>query len=234
MSKTSLAASLVVAGMLVFPQAQADTPRYPAMAPVAQYMSASEADEITLARSAAPAAISAAAEILVLDDYGYEVAVKGSNGFVCFVMRSWGQDFDKAEFWNPKERSPQCINAAAARSVLPDYLTRTKWVLSGVSVADMLARTRAAVAAKQITAPEPGGISYMMSKNQYVNDASTHWHPHVMFFLPPTDGASVGASPPSSPTGSPVYASPSDVEPLTILFVVAPAWSDGTPGPAHN
>jgi hypothetical protein len=39
---------------------------YPSMAPIAQYLSASQADEITLARSAAPAAISKDAEILVL------------------------------------------------------------------------------------------------------------------------------------------------------------------------
>ena len=155
MCKTSLTAALVAAGTLVFPRAQAATSSYPAMAPLRQYLSATAADEIALARSAAPASISAQAEVLVLDAHGYKVGVKGSNGFVCFVMRSWGQDFDQPEFWNPKVRSPQCINAAAARSMLPDYLTRTRWVLAGGSVADMLARTKAAVAAKKITPPSP-------------------------------------------------------------------------------
>lgn len=230
MRKTALNTALMTAGILVFSHAQADTPSYPAMAPVAQYMSASVAEEIALARSAAPASISAQAEIMVLGEHGYTVAVKGSNGFVCFVMRSWGQDFDQAEFWNPKIRSPQCINAPAARSVLPDYLTRSQWVMSGVSVADMAARTKAAVAAKKITAPEPGSVSYMLSKSQYVADVGHNWHPHIMFFVAPVDAASMGAGQP----GSPLRGATSDIEPITTLFVVAPAWSDGTPGPAHN
>ena len=37
----------------------------------------------------APPSISADAEVLVLGSQGYETAVKGKNGFVCFVERSW-------------------------------------------------------------------------------------------------------------------------------------------------
>ena len=55
------------------------------MAPISQYRIASEANEIALARSAAPASISEGAEILVLGERGYDVAVKGTNGFVCLV-----------------------------------------------------------------------------------------------------------------------------------------------------
>lgn len=230
MPKIALTAMLAAVGMFMTSRVLAQTPRYASMAPLAQYMSPNEADEIALARSAAPASISAAAGVLVLGRRGYEVAVKGSNGFVCFVMRSWGQDFDQPEFWNPKVRSPQCINAAAARSVLPDYLTRTRWVLSGVSVASMESRTKAAVLAKKITAPEPGAISYMLSKQQYVADAAHNWHPHVMFFLPPLDPSSMGAARP----GSPVYGGASDIEPVTILFVLSPIWSDGSPAPMHH
>ncbi|HVA56997.1 MAG: hypothetical protein WBQ26_00860 [Gemmatimonadaceae bacterium] len=53
------------------------------------------------------------AEILVFGATGYETAVRGSNGFVCFVGRSWAQEFGAPEFWNPKIRTPQCWNAAA-------------------------------------------------------------------------------------------------------------------------
>jgi hypothetical protein len=227
--KTFLTAALIASGMLVFPRAQAAAP-YPAMAPLAQYLSKTVADEIALARSAAPASISAQAQVLALGAHGYKVVARGGNGFVCFVMRSWGEDFDQPEFWNPRVRSPQCINTAAARFMLSDYLTRTRWVLAGASVADMLAHTKAELAAKKMTAPGPGAISYMMSKRQYVNDATRNWHPHVMFLLPPIDAATLGARYP----GSPVYGSTSDLEPFTILFVVSPAWSDGTLGPAHN
>src|SRR5262249_45111594 len=86
-------------------QSQVKNP-YPMMAPVEQYMPASQAAEIALARSAGPAAVSEKAEILVLGAHGYETAVKGSNGFVCYVERSWGKDFDQPEFWTPKIRTP--------------------------------------------------------------------------------------------------------------------------------
>src|SRR5579871_3282172 len=73
--------------------ADAETPRYPERAPIAEYMMASAAEEVALARTAAPPAISGAAEVLVLGPRGYGVAVKGSNGFVCLVERSWDAEF---------------------------------------------------------------------------------------------------------------------------------------------
>lgn len=198
---------------------------YPYMAPVVQYMMANQADEIVLARSGAPVAVSDKAEILVLGAHGYETAVKGTNGFVCYVGRSWENDFDNPEFWNPKNRAPECVNAPAARSVLPSYLQRTHWVLAGVSRAEMVDRTKAAIAAKQITAPEAGAMCFMLSKDGYLGDgAGGHWHPHVMFWGPPGPGSEWGADLP----GSPVLSAPSDSLPFTWYFVPVSKWSDGT------
>jgi hypothetical protein len=56
------------------------------MAPVEQYLMDRNA-EIAMARSAAPAAISGAAAVLVLGRHGYETAVEGKNGWVCLVDR---------------------------------------------------------------------------------------------------------------------------------------------------
>ena len=213
--------------------AQSQTPKtpYPVMATVAQYMPKSQAAEIALARSAGPAEVSNKAEILVLGARGYETAEKGTNGFVCYVERSWAKDFDQPEFWNPKIRTPQCWNAAAANSVLPDYLKRTQWVLAGVSKEEMLARTKAAVAAHEIGSPAPGSMAYMMSKDQYINDpqdgAESRWYPHVMFFVPATDASNWGAN----VRGGPIFSTTSTVEPITTFFVLAPRWSDGSLGP---
>src|SRR5215470_18436520 len=117
---------------------------YPAMAPIAQYRIADPQEEIALARSAAPPSISADAEVLVLGNRGYHTAVKGKNGFVCFVERSWAAGFDDPEFWNPRLRGPNCFNAAAARTELPQILKRTEWVLSGASKQELIDRTRSA------------------------------------------------------------------------------------------
>src|SRR5665213_1001485 len=140
--------------------AQADHPLYPNPAPLEQYRMASRADEIALARSAAPASISSRAEVLTLGALGYETAVKGDNGFVCLVLRAWASGFGDAGFWNPKMRAPICYNPAAARSVLPRDLRRAQWALAGVSKAEMVERTKAAIAAQVIVPPEIGAMSY--------------------------------------------------------------------------
>jgi len=202
---------------------------YLAMAPIAQYRISSRDDEIALARSAAPPSISADADVLVLGDRGYETAVKGKNGFVCFVERSWDAGFDDPQFWNPKLRGPNCLNPPAARTVLPQYLKRTEWVLAGVSREEMKAKTRAAIAGHEFKSPEPGALSFMLSKNGYVSDdAAGPWLPHVMFFVPHGQAAAWGAG----LEGSPVMGKDgSDID-LTVLFVPLDRWSDGSPAPS--
>ena len=206
--------------------AASETIPYPAMAPIGQYRSLSEADEIVLAKSAAPASVADHAEVQVLGEHGYRTAVKGTNGFVCLVMRSWDVGFDNPEFWNPKMRAPQCMNAASVRSVLPRYLKRSEWVLAGVSKAEMQAREKAEWTAGTLKAPEPGAICYMMSKGGYLNDAAGGpWRPHVMFFAPRTEAGQWGADLP----GSPVMSDSVNYDKTTIFFVPVPKWSDGTP-----
>jgi hypothetical protein len=200
-------------------------PLYPAMAQIEQYRIANASEEIALARSAAPTSISGTAEILTLGAHGYETAAKGKNGFICLVERSWAHDFDDAEFWNPKLRAPICHNLAAAHTILPRYLERTRWVLAGISKTNMLDRTKSAATANTFTAPEAGALSFMMSKQGYLGDGTGHWHPHLMFYLAHTDGAAWGAD----LDGSPVSAAQGHPEPITTFFVPVPKWSDGTP-----
>jgi hypothetical protein len=197
---------------------------YPAMAPAEQYREASVTEEVALARSAANEAVSRDAEVLVLGSHGYETAAKGTNGFVCLVERAWANNFDNAEFWNPKLRAPHCFNAAAARSVLPAYLKRTELVLAGLPKEQVEARMKEAVAKKVFGAPEPGAMCYMMSKQGYLNDSAGHWHPHLMFFLATTEAASWGAD----LKGSPVFSAQGDPEPVTTFMVPVMKWSDGT------
>ena len=202
---------------------------YPSMAPLDQYLIADRNAEIALARTAAPRSISDDATIVVLGRRGYETAVQGKNGFVCIVERAWTSPFDHPEFWNPKNRSPICYNPAAARSILPYTFKRTELVLAGLSKPQMLEHIKAAVASKELPTPEPGAMSYMMSKEQYLNDEVVHWFPHLMFHIPKTEGASWGAN----LDGSPVVMDPRELpEPETIFFVPLGKWSDGTPAPA--
>jgi hypothetical protein len=229
-SSNRMTAHAVTAGVLALALtsggtcAQAADAPYPSRAPAEQYRMA-QADEIALARSAAPAPIASRAEVLTLGDRGYDTAVKGDNGFTCIVQRAWANNFDEPEFWNPKMRAPICFNSAAARSVLPEYLERTRWVLAGVSKAQMTDRTKAEIAAKTIGAPDVGAMAYMLSKDGYLNDHDGHWHPHVMVFLPRMSLAEWGAN----VHGGAVMGDDGGLEPVTVFFVPVPRWSDGTP-----
>jgi hypothetical protein len=208
-------------------RAQAEKATYPAMAPVGEYLMADENSEIALARSAAPPSISDHAEVMVLGRNGYTTAVKGTNGFLCFVERSFGASTDESEFWNPKVRSPICFNPPAARSFAPIFLMKTKLVLAGKSKTEIVEATASALDKKELPALEPGAMCYMMSKQQYLNDRGMSWHPHLMFFAPGDAAKSWGADLP----GSPIIAANDPEERVTIFMVWVGKWSDGSPAP---
>ncbi len=86
--------------------------------PVDQYMMERSA-EIAMAQSAAPPSISKDAEVMVMGRHGYEVAVKGKNGFVCMVERGWTAGVDDPVFWNPKIRGPICLTHRRRDSMFP-------------------------------------------------------------------------------------------------------------------
>jgi hypothetical protein len=202
---------------------------YPNMAPLEQYMMERDA-EIALARSAAPDSISKDAEVMVMSRHGYEIAVKGANGFVCLVQRSWTAGSDDPGFWNPKLRAPICFNPPAARTYLPLTIKKTESVLAGRSKAQMFEDIRIGFEKKELPALEVGAMCYMMSKQQYLGDSAGHWHPHVMFFVPETDAASWGAN----LAGSPTMGATVKEERLTVFFIPVGTWSDGTAAPAFQ
>jgi hypothetical protein len=208
-------------------RAQAGKASYPAMAPLDQYLIPEANSEIALARSAAPASISDGAEVMVLGPKGYTTAVKGTNGFLCIVERSWGAATDDPNFWNPKVRAPHCFNPPAAKTFLPIFLMKTKLVLAGKSKTEIVAATASALDKKELPALEPGAMCYMLSKQQYLTDQGSNWHPHVMFFVPGDAAKSWGADLP----GSPVIAANDPEERTTIFLVWVGKWSDGTLAP---
>lgn len=208
-------------------RAQAAKTPYPVMAPLDQYLIPDEKAEIALARSSAPPSISDAAEVMVLRRDGYTTPVKGSNGFVCIVERSWADVTDDPQFWNPKVRAPHCFNPPAARTFLPFFLMKSKLALTGKSKAEIAAAIASALDKKELPPLAPETIVYMMSKQQYLNDDGKSWHPHVMFYASGDAQKSWGANLP----GSPVMAAYDPEQRVTTFFVLTGEWSDGTPGP---
>ena len=232
---------LAISMCFLVPKAAAQSDKYSKMAPVDQYLMERNA-EILLARSAAPDSISSDATILVLGRQGYETAVRGKNGFVCMVERSWMEAFDSPEFWNPKVRGAECLNRQAARSILPIADLRTRMVMAGHSKAEIVSALKAAFDHKQLPDLENGNMVFMMSKSAYLYDAGDHNGPHVMFFTALKDGKDWGAG----ASGSPVFSGPywfssskepsqaNGLPPILVFAVEVAKWSDGTAAPVHQ
>ena len=204
--------------------AQGSKTPYPSMAPLEQYLMPDRSSEIALARSAAPESVSRDAEVMVLGRHGYETGVKGKNGFVCIVERSWSAPIDDPDFWNPKLRGPICFNPAAARFNLPLTVKKTELILAGNTKEKMMDAIAAAIDRKELPAVEPGAMCYMLSKQGYLSDRGGHWHPHLMFFVSQTDPGAWGADLP----GSPIIAASSTQEHVTTFMVPVKQWSDGS------
>jgi len=150
--------------------------------------------EIALARSAAPAAISKRATIVVLGAHGYAVAQKGQNGFTCIVERGWMQPFGAPNFWNVKMLAPHLLQRGGGTDRARVHPQTNEDGPSGASKSQIQDLIVAAIAAKALPTPEPSSMAYMMSKSQYLNDDGKAWYPHVMIFTPMSDSANAGAS----------------------------------------
>lgn len=201
----------------------------PAMVPLAQYLMP-RAAEIALARSAAPDAIAQDAEVQVFTKTGYQRAVKGTNGFVCMVARSWSAGFGDPNFWNPKVRAPVCYNAVAAQSQVPETVKRTEVALAGGSESQIRDALKSAIQSGALPVAKPGSLSYMMSKGTWFNRGEGHWLPHLMFYMPETDPKTWGAGLPKSP----IIGNDFPDEHLTIFLVPIGRWSDGSPSPGST
>jgi hypothetical protein len=217
-------ALVVVLSALWQARAEDSEASYQRMAPLDQYLMADRNTEITLARSAAPESISRDAQVLVLGRHGYETAVKGKNGFVCVVERSWMLPFDNPEFWNPKVRLPLCLNPPSAQSHLPLTFKTTESAMAGLSKTQMFDSIKAAFDKKELPVPEPLAMCYMMSKQQYFGPKYGNADPHLMFWVPKTDDMVWGAGLPDSP----VYVHQYSPEPITEFIISVSKWSDGT------
>lgn len=212
---------------------------YAIAAPVDAYLM-DRAEEIVLARSAAPDSISRHATVLVLTPTGYETAVTGTNGFVCLVGRGFGGPFDWAERLNPGIRAAECQNPQAARSVLPFALIRTALFLEGRTIGETIDRIELALSTGEIPQLESGAMSYMMSKASYLTDEGEHNMPHLMFFVAVRNDSDWTANAAEAPViGSNYWAftpalegETSSLPELRVFITGTAAWSDGTPAHA--
>ena len=147
------------------------------------------AEEIVLARSAAPASVSDSATVYVLADTGFVVAVRGSNGAACFVDRSWSLALE-----------PHCFDAEGAATIMLMHMRHLELVQRGVSYEDAERQLATELSSGRFRLPRRPAMSYMMSAEQLLYDDEGkrvgNWQPHLMIYYPFLRNADIGASAP--------------------------------------
>jgi hypothetical protein len=179
--------------------ARAQAPSYP---PLSEYMMAPDA-EVALARSAAPANVSAYATVKLLTDAGYKVVSQGGNGFVCIVMRGWGAPTYtptqlRAMVYDAKIRAPICFNPVASRTMLPVEEMRARLGMEGKDPDQIAEAVQAAYTKGELPKMDTVAFAYMFSADQYLGPGVGAWHPHMMIYAPYNSNAMMGGNPQGS------------------------------------
>ena len=140
--------------------------------------------EIALARSAAPDRVSQDATIMVLGQEGYETAVEGSNGFVCLVLRSWGNpSYDHYYIYDPRVIVPECLDENAVKTILPLQLLRAKLGTNMTPPDAIEVAVKEAFRSGRLQRTKTVSFGYMMSAEMKF-DADHHGPAHIMIYVP--------------------------------------------------
>ena len=144
-----------------------------------------EAEELRLAATAGPKEITEGATYYVLRADGYAKVKDGTNGFHCFLERSWsGPSSVNKRGFNPRVRAPHCINPEGARTTMQEIFMVAKLAMAGHSGEEIDRVIERAYADGDLTLPTSLSLTYMMSKHQHLADAVGAWKPHVMMWIP--------------------------------------------------
>ncbi len=192
-------------------------------------------EEISLSRSAGPAAVSKNATVLVLGEDGeYKTAVEGSNGWTCLTGRAWtgpAPIVDGRRVWSQNAhfdsrlRAPQCFNKESESSFVALHRLTTRMFMNGAAPGEVDAAAALALAAGELKTPELGAMSYMLSPDQYLGVDVGRFMPHLMLYTPYATNTTYGGA--DEKLLLPVVTDPGTVWAVSIIMM--PQWSDGVP-----
>jgi hypothetical protein len=200
------------ASVLLLHVAAGSEPLYP---PFSKYQM-SQQSEIALAKSAAPESISTHATIEVLGPRGYEIAVKGNNGFVCMVLRGWSAAPDPVDTKRADIRGPICFDPIAARTVVPAEELKVQLGLAGKSPQEIGHQVAEQYGLGKLPKMEAAAFAYMWSASQTIGTPGGPWHPHMMIYVPYYENRLLGNNPVGNHTAPFVVA---DDTPYSIVMV---------------
>lgn len=142
-------------------------------------------DEIRLAMSAGPPAVSAAADVYVFGADGFERAIRGTNGFSCLVIRQAG---------SPEVLAPHCLSPDATTSVLPAKLAEGRLVAEGLTNDEVQSTLLGRFESGDLPIPSGQAYAYMLSSGQRLGPAGS-WRPHFMLYMPYATNETVSGVP---------------------------------------
>lgn len=183
------------------------------------------AEEIALARSAAPAEVSGTATVLVFEKgTGFVTAEEGTNGVTCYVSRS-----------QPKSLEPHCFDAEGSRTILQIHLREAELRERGLTEEEIELEIARGLESGELRLPRRPAMSYMLSSAQVLyNDDGEHvgaWKPHLMLYWPYLEPADLGLGEAPSLTAGFVVDSGTPQANLLVVVpeFVDPASPDGSP-----
>jgi hypothetical protein len=178
--------------------------------------------EIRLARSAAPATVSAQARVWILENGRYVVADSGSGGVECYVSRSW-----------PLSLEPHCFDAEGAATIMRLEMRGVELAHAGVARDEAKRQLALALAAGEFRLPTRPAMSWMMSAQQvlYGDDGrlAGPWRPHLMIYIPFLTAELAGTGSNSDPFSGMVV---EPGTPMANMMIVVPRAVEVVPAPA--
>lgn len=183
-------------------------------------------EEVALARSAAPEAIGAEATVYRLTAEGYQLAVRGRNGFSCMVERD-----------HPEALEPICYDAEGSATIVPRVLAAAALRARGASPDSIRRFVAEGYRSGQFRHPSRTGVAYMLSpRTRFVNpqtggvEAGT---PHLMFYAPYLRNADIGSPGESAAAGSQPFVIEEGTPQAYIIVLLpadtSPSGADGSP-----
>jgi hypothetical protein len=175
--------------------------------------------ETDFALSALPPHLRADASIYLLDpSKGYYVSKKGSNGFICFVIRT---EWERAEFRSDLY-TPISFDAEGAKVIFPVYADAAAMRASGKFAAKQIKDTIDSRIEKRIYKSPKPGISYMLGPLMRTfdekNKVVTMSIPHYMFYAPYLTAADLGCTAKANEGGPIVLGDGKSPHDFAIMF----------------
>jgi hypothetical protein len=213
---------LLSVAVLSIGAAAEDTPKDPTVT-----ASTPRERQIELALSAAPTEVSSKATIYILGPKGYEKVREGTNGFSCFIWRSFRETTQVSA-------APACFDAVGSRTLMVTAMRREELRAEGKSDEEIKDDIAQGYKDGRYKAPGPGFLYMMSTENYFYDSDAKRWGtvpPHLMFYAPYETAKDAGYES-ISPTMVP-YLTGDGPEGLLVVVAKKPR-QDSSSGDSHK